>query len=125
LARVSQDPSLDVIYTLVSLGILTEVVTFDLFILSRRFIILSEVRREHYVPDGWLGTQGYLLRKAKRGYENQLLTVYTTFLEDIPSVTLTTVLIINNPGDSIILLTCGISILCLGQKLAAIEKVFM
>jgi len=123
--RVSQDPALDVSYTIFSLGILSTVVTFDLFLIYRRCCILTEVRNDSVVPEGWLGQQGELFRRARRGYENQLLTIYTTFLEDIPSVILTSVLIVKEKRDDIILLTCAISILCLGQKLAAIEKLFM
>jgi len=123
--RVSQDPALDVVYTIFSLGILSTVVIFDLFLIYRRCYLLSEVRNDSVVPDGWLGQQGELFRRARRGYENQLLTIYTTFLEDIPSVILTSVLIVKEKRDDIILLTCAISLLCLGQKLAAIEKLFM
>merc|ERR550534_365917 len=125
LTRVAHDVSLDVEYTVCSLGILTVVVTFDMFLLSRRCTILSKLKDDHLVPVGWIGSCGNALRRATRGYENQLLTVYTSILEDIPSVTLTSCIILNKKVDNIILLTCGVSILCLGQKLAAIEKVFM
>jgi len=123
--RVSQDPALDVLYTVFSFGILTVVITFDMFLVYRRCCILSEVRTDSVVPNGWLGQQGELSRKARRGYENQLLTIYTAFLEDVPSVILTCVLIVKEKRDDMILFSCAISLVCLGQKLAAIEKLFM
>jgi len=123
--RVSQDPALHVFYTVISLGIFTATVTFDMFLIYRRCYILPEVGTNSAVPYGWLGQQGELSKKARRGYENQLLTIYTTFLEDIPSVILILVLIIKENRDAMILLTCAISLVCLGLKLAAIEKLFM
>jgi len=120
--RVSQDPALHVFYTVISLGILTVTFTFDMFLIYRRCYILSKVRTDRAVHYGLLGE---LSKKAIRGYENQLLTIYTTFLEDIPSVILTLVLIVKESRDDIILLTCAISLVCLGLKLAAIEKLFM
>jgi len=123
--RVSEDPTLDVMYTIISLVILITVVTFDMFLIYRRCYLLSEVRNDMVVPEGWLGWNGELFRRARRGYENQLLTIYTTFLEDIPIMVLTAVLILREHRDNIILLSSAISMLCLGQKLAAIEKLFM
>jgi len=125
LIRISQDPSLDVKYTIASLGILIVTLSFDLFLIYRRCCILSEVRNDSVVPVGWLEKHGELARQARRGYENQLLTIYTTIIEDIPSVILTSILILNQHRDDIMLLSCAVSILCLGQKLAAIEKLFM
>jgi len=123
--RISQDPSLDILYTVFSLVILITVVSFDLFLIYRRFRILTEVRIDMNIPAGWIGKHGGLFRRAKRGYENQLLTIYTTILEDIPSVILTSILIVRKNKDNIILLSSAISMLCLGQKLAAIEKLFI
>jgi len=123
--QISQNSALNVWYTICYLTIIIVAGTFNLFNIYRRFVLLTKVQGESVVPNGWLAKQGGMSRKALRGYENQLLTLLAAIIEDIPAITLTIILVMKGHGGLVIQFSCGISLLCLGLKLSALEKLKM